>query len=377
MFQQKIGILGGGQLGRMIIQHAISLNIDIHILDNDPQAPCKNIATSFQHGDINDYNTVLNFGVDKDILSVEIENVNVEALETLQQMGKKVFPQPQVLRTIKDKGLQKQFLVENNFPTAQFFIVDNLKDIESHTDFFPAVNKLRTGGFDGRGVALLHTTKDINLAFDAPGILEKRIPFTKELAVIVARNENKQIKTFPIVECQFSPKSNLVELLFSPANVSEEIEQRAKKLAKDIIQKLDMVGILAVEFFLTEDNKLIVNELAPRPHNSGHHTIEANYTSQFEQFLRAILNLPLANTQTLMPSVMINLIGEENQYGRANIIGLEHILQQKGVFLHLYGKKETKPNRKMGHITIIHENIEEAKNIAKKLMKTTKIVAEI
>jgi len=374
--RKKIGILGGGQLGRMLIQEAISYDIDIHILDKDPKAPCKNIATSFKCGKITDYDTVIEFGLDKDILSVEIENVNVEALEKLQQMGKQVFPQPEVLRTIKDKGLQKQFLLDNNFPSAPFFLVENIEDIKKHIDFLPAVNKLRTGGFDGRGVSILHNKKDLPLAFDKPGILEKWIPFTKELSVIVARNENKQTATFPIVECEFNPQSNLVEFLFSPANVSKEIELSAKNIAIDIIEKLDMVGLLAVEFFLTQDEQLLVNEIAPRPHNSGHHTIEANETSQFGQLLRSILNLPLGNTQTILPSVMINLVGEETYSGEVKIVGLEDALRQKGVFIHLYGKKETKPDRKMGHITILNENIEEAKGIAKKLMTTIKIISE-
>jgi len=376
MYTKKIGILGGGQLGQMIIQEAISYNIDIHILDNDPQAPCKSIATSFQQGNITDYQTVMHFGADKDIVSVEIENVNIEALEELQKQGKKIFPQPHILKIIKDKGLQKQFLVDNQFPTSPFFLVENVTDIQKHSSFLPAVNKVRTGGFDGRGVAILHTKNDLSSAFDAPGILEKWIPFTKELSVIVARNENKQIATFPVVECEFNPKSNLVEYLFSPASIDQKTENKALKIAVEIIEALDMIGLLAVEFFLTNDNQLLVNELAPRPHNSGHHTIEGNYTSQFEQYLRAILNLPLGNTDHILPSVMINLVGEEGHSGKVKIQGIQEALQEKGVFFHLYGKKETKPNRKMGHITVMNKNMEEAKKTARKLLEKVKIISE-
>jgi len=374
--QPRIGILGGGQLGRMIIQEALSYNIDIHILDPDPRAPCHQIASSFQCGNITDYHTVIAFGTDKDILSVEIENVNIEALETLQQQGKKIFPQPNILRIIKDKGLQKQFLVEHNFPTAPFVLVNNREDIQQQCAFLPAVNKVRTGGFDGRGVAILHSANDLSQAFDSPGILEKWIPFTKELSVIVARNQDKQTATFPVVECEFNSSSNLVELLFSPADISQEIERQAQEIAVKIIESLDMNGLLAVEFFLTNDNQLLVNEIAPRPHNSGHHTIECNYTSQFGQYLRSILNLPLGSTDTILPGVMINLVGEPQHSGQVNIVGINEAMQQKGVFVHLYGKNETKPNRKMGHITVMHENIQEAKRIARKLMQTVKVIAK-
>lgn len=373
---QNLGILGGGQLGRMIIQEAISYNIDIHILDNDPNAPCSSIATTFQTGPITDYDTVLKFGEDKDILSVEIENVSIEALEELERKGKKVFPQPHVLRIIKDKGLQKQFYVDNNLPTAPFLLVKDLEDLKANAHFLPAANKLRTGGYDGKGVVLLRSEEDAEKGFDAPGILEKFVPFSKELSVIVARNERKETVAYPVVECEFNPQLNLVEFLFAPADISPETEERAKQIAVDVINRLDMVGILAVEFFLLENGELLINEIAPRPHNSGHHTIECNYTSQFEQYLRAILNLPLGSTDIILPGVMINLLGADGYTGLASFEGMEEAMQQKGVFFHLYGKKETKPFRKMGHVTVALKSIDEAKQIARNLISSIKVISE-
>lgn len=372
---QKLGILGGGQLGRMFIQEAISYNVDVHILDGDANAPCKNIATTFQVGSITDYETVLAFGADKDVISVEIENVSIEALEELERQGKKVFPQPRVLKIIKDKGLQKQFYADNGLPTAPFLLVQDKKEVESNTHFLPAVHKLRTGGYDGRGVVLLKSESDLSQAFDAPGVLEQFVPFAKELSVIVARNEQKQTVAYPVVECEFSPTLNLVEFLFAPASISPEIEEKAKNIALQVIEKLDMVGILAVEMFLLENGDILINEVAPRPHNSGHHTIECNYTSQFEQHMRSILNMPLGATDIVLPGVMINLLGAPGHTGNAFVEGMEKAMQQKGVYFHLYGKKETKPHRKMGHITVALTDLEEAKVIARNLLQKIKVVA--
>lgn len=372
---QKLGILGGGQLGRMFIQEAISYNVDVHILDGDVNAPCKNIATTFQVGSITDYETVLAFGADKDVISVEIENVSIEALEELERQGKKVFPQPRVLKIIKDKGLQKQFYADNGLPTAPFLLVQDKKEVESNTHFLPAVHKLRTGGYDGRGVVLLKSESDLSQAFDAPGVLEQFVPFAKELSVIVARNEQKQTVAYPVVECEFSPTLNLVEFLFAPASISPEIEEKAKNIALQVIEKLDMVGILAVEMFLLENGDILINEVAPRPHNSGHHTIECNYTSQFEQHMRSILNMPLGATDIVLPGVMINLLGAPGHTGNAFVEGMEKAMQQKGVYFHLYGKKETKPHRKMGHITVALTDLEEAKVIARNLLQKIKVVA--
>lgn len=371
----KIGLLGGGQLGRMIIQEAISYNIDIHVLDNDNNAPCKTIATSFTQGEPTDYDTVLEFGKDKDLLTVEIENVNIDALEELEKQGKKIFPQPKVLRIIKDKGSQKQFYIDNNFATAPFILVNNRKEIQLQSDFLPAANKLRTGGYDGKGVKILKTEADIQHSFDSPSILEKFVPFQKELSVIVSRNSSSQTKTYPVVECEFNTNSNLVEFLFAPAEISTDIQTKAQKIAIDVINKLEMVGILAVEFFLLENGELLINEIAPRPHNSGHHTIECNETSQFEQHLRAILNLPLGSTDIISSGVMINLIGAEGYFGRAIYENIDKALSQKGIHIHLYGKKETKPNRKMGHITVALPDLNEAKSIARDLIQKIKVTS--
>lgn len=372
---KKLGLLGGGQLGRMIIQEAISYNIDVHVLDGDPNAPCKSVAATFQAGSITDYDTVLRFGQDKDVLTVEIENVSIEALEELEKQGKKVFPQPHVLRIIKDKGLQKQFYTDNGLPTAPFILVSDLNELKQNIGFLPAANKLRTGGYDGKGVVLINSREDIENGFDAPGVLEKLIPFSKELSVIVARNENRETVAYPVVECEFNPQLNLVEFLFAPADVSPEIQERAKKIAVDVINKLDMIGILAVEFFLLDSGELLINEIAPRPHNSGHHTIECNYTSQFEQHLRAVLNFPLGSTDIILPGVMINLLGEAGYTGKATFEGMEEAMKQKGVYIHLYGKNETKPFRKMGHVTIALPEIEKAKQIAKKLIDSIKVIS--
>lgn len=371
----KLGLLGGGQLGRMLIQEAISYNIDVHVLDNDPQAPCQAIATTFQTGSLTDYETVYQFGLDKEVITVEIENVNIEALEALEKLGKKVFPQPNVLKIIKDKGLQKQFYIDNNLPTAPFLFTDGIEDIRKNKDFLPAANKLRTGGYDGKGVVLIKSEEKIENGFDAPGILEKFIPFSKELAVIVARNEDRNTVAYPVVECEFSPELNLVEFLFAPANISPEVEQKAKEIAVEVIEKLDMVGILAVEFFLLESGELLINEIAPRPHNSGHHTIECNFTSQFEQHLRAVLNMPLGSTDIVLPGVMINLLGEANYSGKANYLGLENAMREKGVYVHLYGKKNTKPFRKMGHVTVALTDLDKAKEVAREIKNQIKIVS--
>ena len=369
----RLGVLGGGQLGRMLIQEALNLNVKIHCLDPDPQAPCSEIASTFTVGSLNDFNTVYQFGKDKDLLTVEIENVNIEALEKLESEGKKVFPQPRVLRLIKDKGLQKNFYREKGIPTADFRLIDSQSELNSHADFLPFVQKMRTGGYDGKGVKAIRSEADFTAGFNVPSVLEKFVPFQKELATMVARNASGEIRVFPIVECEFNPEAILVEFLFAPANVSPEIEQKAMEIATDIIQKLDMTGILAVEFFLTQDHELLVNEIAPRPHNSGHQTIECNRTSQYEQHLRSILNLPLGDPSLLQPGVMINLLGEEGFEGTAIYEGLEQALAVPGVKPHIYGKELTKAFRKMGHVTIVHPSLEEAKKTGRKIQQLIKV----
>jgi len=368
----KIGVLGGGQLGRMLIQEAIDLDIHLHMMDPDPNAPCSSIAHSFTCGSITDYESVIEFGKDKHLVTVEIENVNIEALETLEEKGVKIFPQPRVLRTIKDKGTQKQFYTDFGIPTAPFKLYENANDIKDADINYPVIQKMRTGGYDGKGVQLLKQPED---SFDAPNLCESLIDFDKELSIIVARNENGDVQCFPSVECEFNPEANLVEYLFSPANISQEITSKANSIAKDLIQKLDMIGLLAVEFFLCKNGDLLVNEIAPRPHNSGHHTIECCNTSQYAQHLRSILNLPLGDTRLLNPGAMINILGEKGFTGPAIYEGLEKILKLPGVHPHIYGKTDTKPFRKMGHVTITGDTLIEVKNIAEKVKESINVKA--
>ena len=370
----RLGVLGGGQLGRMLIQAANDLNIHIHCLDPDPNAPCSEIAHSFSCGSLTDFNTVLNFGSDKHLITVEIENVNVEALAELEKKGVKVFPQPNVLKLIQDKGLQKEFYLKNNIPTAAFELISSKAELLLKTDF-PFVHKLRTGGYDGKGVKIISNLAEAEQSFDAPSVIEEKIDFQKELSVLVARNEKGEIRTFPLVECEFNPEANLVEFLFSPAEVSPEIELKAKEIASQLIEKLNMVGLLAVELFLTKSNELLVNEIAPRPHNSGHHTIECCTTSQFSQHLRAILNLPLGDTSLIQAGAMINLVGEKEFNGPVIYDGLENLLSIPGVFPHLYGKEISKPFRKMGHITITGKNIDELKAKRDKIKGLIRVIS--
>ena len=371
----KIGVLGGGQLGRMLQQKALCLGLDIAFIDPDENAPCKEISARFFKGDIKDFETVYSFGKGKDVITIEIEHVNVQALEKLQQEGVKVFPQPNIIKIIQDKGLQKIFYKENNIPTSDFFLINEKSEIPLFEEHFPLMQKMRKGGYDGQGVTPMRSKLDFEAGFDTPSILEKMVNFEKELSVIVARNENGEIKSFPSVECEFNPEVNLVEFLFSPANISDEIEKKSQKIAKDVIEKLGMVGILAVELFLTKDGDILVNEVAPRPHNSGHQTIEGNYESQYGQLLRCLLNLPLGDTEIKKPSVMVNLLGEKGFIGNAVYDGIEKVLALPGVYLHLYGKAQTKPFRKMGHATVVNNTLEEAKVIAKKVQEELRIIA--
>lgn len=371
-----LGVLGGGQLGRMLIQSAINYNQDIHILDPDPNAPCKDIAQQFTVGSLKDYATVYGFGQHCDVITVEIEAVNTEALQKLADEGKKVFPQPHLLALIQDKRKQKQFYLEHGIPTAEFILTENKAEVIANAAFLPAVNKLGKEGYDGRGVQVLRRAADLDQAFDAPGLLEKLIDFEKEIAVTVARNERGEVVAYPAVECAFHPTANLVEFLFAPAGISPEIEQKAQAIAKDLILKLDLVGILAVELFVTRTGEVLVNEIAPRPHNSGHHTIEANFTSQFEQHFRAVMNWPLGNTALRCPAAMINLLGEPGYEGAAVVEGLAEAMSEKGVYIHLYGKKHTKPFRKMGHVTLLGEDIEEVKDKAQRIKDLIKIKSQ-
>ncbi len=371
----KLGILGGGQLGRMLIQQAINYNLTTLVLDPDPDAPCKNIANKFECGSITDFDTVYNFGKKADIITIEIEKVNIEALEQLEKEGKMVFPQSRVIRLIQDKGVQKQFFKENDIPTAPFQLVNQKSDLSNGHFAFPYILKQRKDGYDGKGVMKISNLADVEKAFESPSLIEELIDFDKEIAVIVARNANGDMKTFPMVEMEFNAEANLVEFLISPSTYPEDIQRRAEKIALNIASALNITGILAVEMFVTKNGDILVNELAPRPHNSGHQTIEGNYVSQFEQHLRAIFNLPLGDTRSINNAVMINLLGEKGHDGLARYDGLEKIMAIDGVYVHLYGKKYTKPFRKMGHITIVDQNREQAIEKARYIQQTLKVVS--
>ena len=370
----KLGILGGGQLGRMLIQSGIDLNINFQVLDPDIQAPCSQLVP-FTCGKLTDYQTVLNFGQSCDLMTIEIENVNTQALADLVKAGKKVFPQPHIIELIQDKRRQKEFFVVNQIPTAEFVLVENKDDVANFAKFLPAVNKLGKEGYDGRGVQILRSQSDLPKAFDAPGLLEKLISFEKEIAVIVSRNERGEVSSYPAVEMIFHPEANLVEYLFSPAQLNSIIATKADAIARQIIEKLEMVGLLAVEMFVTQDGDVLVNEIAPRPHNSGHQTIEGNITSQYEQHLRAILNLSPGETSIQCPSAMINLLGEVGFEGMAKYEGLEEVMGVAGAHVHLYGKKLTKPFRKMGHVTVVDFDLDNLKKKATFVKHTLKVKA--
>jgi 5-(carboxyamino)imidazole ribonucleotide synthase len=371
----KLGILGGGQLGRMLIQQAINYNVTVKVLDPDREAPCRKLCDEFTVGSLGDYETVYKFGKKVDLLTIEIEKVNVDALDQLEKEGVLVYPQPRIIRLIQDKGLQKHFFKENDIPTADFKIISNIEDLKK-TDFgFPYIQKLRRDGYDGRGVYKVVDETYLPSAFTEPSLIERLVDFEKEISVIVARNESGEVSTFPLVEMEFNPQVNLVEFLISPSTLSFEIQQEAERIAKKIAEDLKIVGLLAVEMFLTKDGQILVNELAPRPHNSGHQSIEGNVVSQFEQHLRAIFNQPLGNTACLNNAVMINVLGEESYEGPAVYQGIEKILKCPGVYVHLYGKALTKPYRKMGHVTVVDADREKAIERARYVQSTLKVIS--
>jgi 5-(carboxyamino)imidazole ribonucleotide synthase len=372
----KVGILGGGQLGRMLLQKSADFSLHMRVLDPDPAAPCRYLCDEFVNGSFKDFDTVYTFGKSCDLVTIEIEHVNVEALEKLEHEGLMVFPQPHVIRIVQDKGLQKMFFRDHNIPTADFELIDDAAGLSSLNISFPIMQKLRKGGYDGKGVVRVSGQDDFGNAFTEPSVAEKLIPFKKEIAVIVARNIKGEIKTFPAVDMEFNPEANLVEFLFSPAELSAELENKAAQIAIQVAEALKIVGVLAVEMFLTEDDRILVNEIAPRPHNSGHHTIEANIVSQYEQHLRAILGLPLGDTNSLQHAVMVNLLGEKGHDGIAHYQAIEETLSIPGVYVHLYGKKFTRPFRKMGHVTVTGHTKDEAVSKALQVKKLLKVISD-
>lgn len=377
---QRLGILGGGQLGKMLALAAGNWHYPIWIMDESSDFPAAPFATRFVEGSFRNFDDVLRFGRQVDVITVEIEHVNTAALLQLEAEGKTVHPSPAKLEIIKDKGRQKIFYREHQLPTAPFQLFENETEVHQAIALgkiqFPFVQKLRTAGYDGRGVALINSAADVDKLMAGPCLTEEKIEFAKEISVLVARNENGQTACFPSVEMDFNANANLLELQICPAEISEEIAVKAEALAIATIQHYGISGLLAVEMFLTLNGQLLINEVAPRPHNSGHHTIESCYTSQFEQHLRAVLNFPLGSTELLCPSVMINLLGEPGYKGPVIYEGWDKCLEIPGVNIHLYGKTETKPFRKMGHITVLGNTLEQAKQRAHLAKQTLKVTGE-
>ncbi|PIY08487.1 MAG: 5-(carboxyamino)imidazole ribonucleotide synthase [Flexibacter sp. CG_4_10_14_3_um_filter_32_15] len=388
MQQKKVGILGGGQLGRMLISPAIDLDIELHFLENDSDAPCSTVSRNFHKGDITDYQDVLDFGRQMDIISIEIEKVSADALEQLEKEGKKVFPQPAIIRLVQDKRLQKQFYKENNIPTSDFVLIDNkeglINYLSKNEDKFPIVQKLGKDGYDGKGVQILKSLEDAKQnGFDAPSVLEEKIDIKKEISVIVARNEKGEIAVFDAVEMVVNEKYNLLDYLLAPATLTKNEKEESIQLATKVITKLGqkegingMVGLLVVELFLDKKGHILVNEVAPRPHNSGHHTIEACTISQYAQHLRSIMNLPLGKTTLRSSAAILNLIGEENHTGTPFYEGLDKLLDLENVYPHIYGKKTTKPARKMGHITILGNDMDSLKEKIDKVKSSIRVIAK-
>jgi len=369
---QKIGILGGGQLGRMLLQAAANYPVETYVMENDPGCPAAHLCHHFVLGDVTNFNDVYNFGKHLDGVTIEIESVNAEALEKLEQEGVGIFPRPSALATIKNKILQKQFYASINVPSPSFIITQNKADLKNHPDFLPAVHKIAIGGYDGRGVVIIKNEKEIENGFDAPAVLEKLVDIKKELSLIVAINDAGEAALYPPVEMIFNKTLNLLQYQLSPASINEKILWKAEAIALAVVKNLRSAGIFAVEMFIDHADNVWVNETAPRVHNSGHHTIEANYCSQFDMLWRVLLGYPLGNTRAVLPSAMINLIGAEGFTGNVLYDGLEDVLKIENAFVHLYGKTQTRPGRKMGHVTIISNSIQDLTYKANIISKTLK-----
>ncbi len=379
LHKRKIGILGGGQLGKMLVTPAHRLGLDVSLLDKDNSFPAYANNSQFVFGDFTNYEDVVRFGKDKDVVTVEIERVNTEALKYLESQGVNVYPQSDKLELIKDKGLQKAFYADNNFPTAPYVLVDSKEELIEKTRLgsiqFPFVQKARKDGYDGKGVAVIKSSEDMIKLLDGPCVIEEAVNIDKEISVIAVRNPSGDVKVFPVVEMVFHPTANLVEFLCSPARIPEDKSEEAYTLAKSLIKKMEIVGLLAVEMFLNKEGQILINEVAPRPHNSGHQTIEGNVTSQFEQHIRAILDLPLGDTSNVQASVMLNILGHPDYTGDAKYQGLEKLLDESGVYPHIYGKKITKPYRKMGHITLTGTNLDEVINKAERIKNLLNVIS--
>ena len=375
----KLGILGGGQLGKMLLFETRKFDIQTYVLDPSDEAPSKIACNQFFKGDLMDFETVYNFGKKVDVLTFEIELVNLEALVKLENEGLKVFPSPKTLKLIQNKGIQKDFYTEHAIPTAKYKRFNNLKslivDILDSKTTLPFVWKCTEFGYDGNGVKVIRQLSDLDNLANVECIAEEMVPFKNELAVIVCRNPSGEIKTYPVVEMEFHPEANQVEYVICPARIDAKVAEKARAIALHVSEKFNHVGLLAVEMFQTEEDEILVNEVAPRPHNSGHYSIEASYTSQFENHLRAILDLPLGNTESKVAGIMVNLVGSEGYVGDVVYENIEKIVGWNGVTPHIYGKKQTRPFRKMGHVTIVNQDIKEARRIAEDVKNTIRVIS--
>jgi len=374
---KKIGILGGGQLGRMLLQAAANYPVETFVMENDAHSPAAHMCHYFTKGDITNFEDVYNFGKGLDAITIEIENVNDEALERLELEGVKIYPTPAALKIIKNKILQKQFYKQNEIPSSDFLITQNLSDLNQLLHFLPAVHKLAMGGYDGRGVQVLKIKEDITKGFDAPSILEKMVDIKKEIAVIIAVNTKGEHAMYPAVDMVFDQRLNLLEYQLSPAALPENVLWKIEAIATKLVKKLNSPGIFAVELFVDKNDNVFVNETAPRVHNSGHHTIEGNYSSQFDMLWRVMLDYPLGCTEAILPAAIVNLLGTEGFTGDAIYEGLEEIMKLENVFIHIYGKKETKPGRKMGHVTILSKEKQELIHQANRIKNTLKVIAAL
>lgn len=376
----KLGILGGGQLGKMMLYETRKWDVFTKVLDASADAPSRMSCNEFVQGSLLDFETVYNFGKDVDILTIEIENVNLDALEKLEDEGVKVYPQPKALRIIQNKAKQKLFYVDNNIPTADFQRFAYLSEIEDSVGNgglkFPFVWKVAQFGYDGQGVKVVRSLADLEGLPTGECIAETMVPFKNELAVIVSRNAEGEIKTYPVVEMEFHPEANQVEYVICPARIDDKVADKARALALKVADKIGLTGLLAVEMFQTEDDEILVNEVAPRPHNSGHYSIEASYTNQFEQHIRSILGLPLGNTDSKVAGVMVNLVGAEGHTGNVVYKNINEILAMEGVTPHIYGKAQTRPFRKMGHVTIVNSDLNKARAIAEKVKETIQVISK-
>lgn len=374
---KKAGILGGGQLGRMLLQAAANYPVETFILEKDAACPAAHLCHHFIKGDITNFNDVYNFGKGLDALTIEIENVNLDALEKLESEGVAVYPKPAALKIIKDKILQKEFYKKHQVPTSEFVITQNLDELSKHIHFFPAVHKLSQGGYDGKGVQVIKSKDDISNGFDAPAVLEKKVNIKKEIALILAVSAAGEIKLYSPVDMVFNQRLHLLSHQLSPAELPEKVLWKAEAIAMKLVKELKSPGIFAVELFVDAEDNVLVNETAPRVHNSGHHSIEACYSSQFDMLWRIMLQYPLGNTDNILPAAIVNLVGENDHSGPACYKGLEDVLKMDNVFVHIYGKTETKPGRKMGHVTILSNEKQELLHKVNQIKHTLKVITEV